>query len=636
MFHLRLSPLVASATFAAALFPVATIAGTIPTFDSHIMGRAAASANVPFLVHLPLTDEAGLEELVELQGTPGTQAYHRWLTPAQFAAAFAATDSKTRAVVANLRLLGMTIDRVSAQYVTAHGSVAQIENAFGARMATFREADGRTRLASSVELVLPPNLRRLHVDVEGLVHHGIASPMFHRGPRIARYTAADANSAPAAPVPLNRYGLFGPLWFDDTKEAYRYPAYTYASGKGVTVATVNEADFDSADLTAYLQHEKIGNAHGDLAPLPTVDHVLVPGAPPFDPNDGASFEADLDTQQVAGMAPGAKLDGYTTNDFDFPADFSEVYDYISTTNSADIVSTSYGLCENFFLPSYSGGQSYVDELHSLHDEFLQGNSLGITYTVASDDSAGLLCPEIAYLTHPGAHKKYKNVPSVSAPASDPNVVAVGGGNLITSYDPAKTKDLTSTYVTENAYADPETPSDPFLNGNTITNNYWGAGTGQSAVWKKPSWQRGLTPGTTRSVPDVGLFVGGCFPDDPMFVQPCHDDVSHAIAYFAGSVYEVIGTSVAAPQFAALLADLEQVSGSGSKPAAGRLGNVNPTLYRYPSSIFHKDIPGFDGISTFGGDGTSHKWLPSYGLGSVFNKIPYPGLESGVPQTKTNP
>ena len=149
---------------------------------------------------------------------------------------------------------------------------------------------------------------------------------------------------------------------------------------------------------------------------------------------------------------------YTTNAFDFPADFIEVYDYINSANAADIVSTSYGECEYLFTAAYNGGPSFTGTLEALHDEFLRGNSEGITNAVSSGDDAGLPCPEVAYLTHPNAHKSYKNVPSVDIPASDSNVVAVGGGNLITSFDPAKPKDLSSKYVTENAYADPESPA----------------------------------------------------------------------------------------------------------------------------------------------------------------------------------
>jgi subtilase family serine protease len=521
------------------------------------------------------------------------------------------------------------VDRVTQQFVTAHASVAQIERAFGARMATYRESTGRLRVGSTVALNLPAALIAAGADVEGLIYMGEDRPMYRLGPKVTEAIAT------GSATPFNRYGPNGPLWFDDIKQAYQYPAYTYANGKGVTVATINEADFSSKDLEKYLAREKIGGNTGDLAPLPKFGHVLLPGAPPFGANS-TSAEADLDTQQIAGTAPGALVEGYTTDAIDSPVDFLQAYDEINYGNSADIVNLSYGSCELFFTAAYNGGHSFLGILHAMHDTYLQGNSQGITYTVSSGDSAGLQCPELGYITHPGAGKKYVNIPSVSSPASDPNVVAVGGGNLITSADPANPKDLNSTYVSENANADPEPAADDYGFGNTLTNNYWGAGTGQSSIWGKPAWQHGITRGVTRSVPDVGLFVGGCLPNDPAFVQPCAPDVSHALMIYAGVAHQVIGTSVAAPEFAGLLADLEQLAGSGTVPGSGRLGNVGPSLYADTASAFHKGIPGFDGVGSFGGGHGHDKWIPAYGLGSVFNAIPYLGPAAGTPQTATNP
>jgi subtilase family serine protease len=219
------------------------------------------------------------------------------------------------------------------------------------------------------------------------------------------------------------------------------------------------------------------------------------------------------------------------------------------------------------------------------------------------------------------------------------VVAVGGGNLITSSDPADKNDLNARYITENAYADPEPPSDFFGFGNTLKNLWWGAGGGQSILFPKPKWQKGITPGTTRSVPDIGLFVGGCFADDSQFVQPCADDVTHAVAAYnvtapfpSGGFFQTIGTSVAAPEAAALLADSEDFSGSRKVPGSGRLGKVSPLLYALPGSFFHQDIPGYNGVVSFSG---THRWNVSYGLGSLFNQTPFT-TSALTPQSPSNP
>lgn len=587
--------------------------------SAQAVGRPTATQVVPFIVHLPLRNQAELEQVVELQGTPGTQAYHHWLTPAQFRARYGATPAQLATAAKVLRSAGVTVDRISSQFVTAHAPVAVVERTFGAQMATFRGRQGKMHIGSRTALTVPAALTSLGADVEGLVYHGEGKPSLRLKPLSSQ-------------GPLNRYGLLGSLWFDDFKQAYKFPAYQRANGTGVRVATVNEADFSSDDLVAYLHHEKIGNAAGDIAPLPSFSHALVPGAPPFNVNDNAAVEADLDTQQAAGIAPGATLTGWTTNAFDFPADFLQVYDAINEFNSEDIVSTSYGECELFFTPGFNGGQDFTGILKALHATFLQGNSEGITYTVSSGDSAGRECPELAYFTQAGAGKTFTTVASVSIPASDPNVVAVGGGNLITSSNPSNPKDLNATYITENAYADPEPASDPYGVGNTLTKQFWGAGGGQSSVFAKPNWQKGLTPGTSRSLPDIGLFVGGCFANDPGFVQPCADDVTHAVLLFDGAAYQVIGTSVAAPQAAGLIALYEDAVGSRNNPGSGRLGNVNPLLYHLPPGYFHKNIAGYNGVVAFK---SGLNWNPSYGLGSLFNQTPF-GVSAGTPQTLTNP
>lgn len=603
-----------SAQIAVAMLAVVSLplrAGAAPiALNAQVIGRAVVTQNVPFVVHLPLRNQPDLERLVELQGTPGTQVYHHWLSPVQFRTEYGATPAQLTLALMTLRDAGITIDRTSSQFITAHASVAVVERTFGAQMASYRGAGGQVRLGSRVAITLPPPLRRLNADVEGVEYHGEARPML----RMAPERAGNA---------LNRYGLFGALWFDDFKQAYHYPAYQIANGSGVRVATVNEADFSTVDLSTYLEHERIGSRAGDLAPSPSVSHVFVPGAPAFDANNSNSAEADLDTQQVAGIAPGAALAGWTTNAFDFPVDFLQVYDYINEANSADIVSTSYGGCELLFGAGI---------LNALHAAFLQGNAEGITYIVSSGDSAGRECPEPAYFAQLGSGKTYTTIPSVSMPASDPNVVAVGGGNLITSSDPARSSDLNAGYFAENAYADPEPPADPYFRGSTVKNLWWGAGGGQSAVFPKPRWQQGITPGSTRSVPDIGMFVGGCLAGQLDFVQPCADDVTHARLIFDGSAYSVIGTSVAAPQAAGLFATVEDYEGSRRRPGAGRLGNVNPLLYRSPASYFHKDIPGYNGVVSFSG---GQRWNPSYGLGSLFNISPFRG-SAGTPQTATNP
>src|SRR6185295_16568473 len=95
----------------------------------------------------------------------------------------------------------------------------------------------------------------------------------------------------------------------------------------------------------------------------------------------------------------------------------------------------------------------------------------------------------------------------------------------------------------------------------------GASTGgPSAVFKKPKFQRGVVKGKRRAVPDICL-GGGTFAF-PGFWE-CLDFGLYNTGIATGSTCTVGGgTSVAAPQWAAVIAILVQKLGT-------RAGNINP-------------------------------------------------------------
>ena len=87
---------------------------------------------------------------------------------------------------------------------------------------------------------------------------------------------------------------------------------------------------------------------------------------------------------------------------------------------------------------------------------MQGNAQGITFVASSGDEAGLECPDLELPQR--RHRRPTFVPSISTPADDPAVTAVGGGNLVTT-DAPRDERSTSAYVRESAFSDPETLDD---------------------------------------------------------------------------------------------------------------------------------------------------------------------------------
>jgi subtilase family serine protease len=479
----------------------------------------------------------------------------------------------------------------------------------------------------------PPNeLQDLNVRVLGL------ESIPHR--RVHSQVTSRATNA----VVNNRYGPTGPYWFTDLKQAYDYPAYSASTdGKGVKVAVLMADLLFPGDVAAVFNHENFSAITGK--PVPTVTTKLVDGGGVV--NGYGSFEASLDVQQVLGGAPGADVTLVSIPDLS-EAHIAAGYRYIVDSNAYDIVNSSFGGCELSYTAAYNGGTDLTYLMKTLHEIFLQGNAQGITFVASSGDQGGLACPSPDYGT-PGASPVF--LPGVSSPANDPNVTAVGGGNLVTN---ASSTTRNSSYVRESAFADPQAPYDIYGRGQNVSGGYWGAGGGVSTVFAKPLYQALANTGSARwrTVPDIGMQVGGLgFSGLECDGLSCStDDSSVFMAYGAGTsfadFYSVIGTSVSAPQFVGALALFEQRLGANH-----RVGNVNYWLYAKgaiqslaggaaaPSALqfYHRNIPGNDGL--FKGGSPSQNYDYIYGNGSpdvrkLFDLTAFP--PAGIPQTSSNP
>lgn len=591
--------------WAAPALPCAVNAAAAASVD-RVISPAAPTDTVRFALHFPLRGAAELDALIAGQSAPGSPFYHHYLTPSQFRAAYAPDPALvTRAVVA-LKANGIGAARSSSQLLTAQGSAANVERFFSTKLA--RVANNRsTHLAAVRAIVLPASIAGSGAAVIHLARRYDARPQIHL----------------LAPNPQNRFTPFGPYYFDGLKQAYVAPSNETVNGSGVRVAIVGAGDFSDADLAAYLQHERIGPLATDLAPAPRTIHDVLPGAVPFSGTAGDS-EANLDVQQIAGIAPGADV---TVIDMPDASDgsFLSAYLAIVESNQYDVVSTSYALCERFYTAAYNGGVDATGTLRAFEDIFKQGNAQGITFVASSGDNAGLNCPEPGYLFNPPTlpATSYQYLPGVSGLSDFPNVTAVGGGSLRTK---SIAGSLSSEYAGESGIADFEGPSDPYGTGNVLSNTYFGAGGGESVVFEKPAYQMLVDTHTKlRANPDVGGHIGGIATR------------SADVLYLNGLRYGVIGTSASAPDFAALVA-------LGAQRYGARLGNVNDVLYlearldrTVTGGFFHEGIATFNGVvSTPAGRG-GYNFV--YGVGSPVykNVILLPNaVPAGLPQTPTNP
>jgi subtilase family serine protease len=622
----RLSWLGHVATTIAATGVASAAMAAAPIERGAVVSSAAASAPVDFEVFLPTRNASQLHQLLIDQQTPGSASYQKWLTPAQYAAQFGPTPASIAKVQAALRGAGLQVTANHSRSFHVAGAAGQVNTLFQTRLNQITRADGRSRLVASVKPILPAALRE-----EGAVIVSFTG-LPDKHPFAVRT---------AAQIPDNRSSAVGPYWFDDLKQAYDYPSYQSflpgakrLDGTGVKVAVLMSDLLYPNDLATYFNHEHFSTTTGKS--VPTVTTVLVDGGGAQGGN--GSLEASLDVQQVLGGAPGATvtlvsipdlsdnsiLDGYT-----YIVDNPQLY---------DVVNSSFGECELYYTAAYNSGTDYTYILQAYDNLFQQGNAEGITFVASSGDNGGLECTTVSYAVS-GAAGAF--IPGVSTPAASSYVTAVGGGNLVTTYTSGF---LGSAYVGENAFGDPLTPYDPYGQGANVSGGYWGAGGGPSAIFTRPLYQSMVNTGSAyRTVPDVGMQVGGC--PSGISVTPCGPDRSSVITVYDGNhYYGVIGTSVSSPEFVGALALYIEKLGH-------KVGDINPYLYRMgqaqtlaggvnaPASLqyYRRNIQGYDGDWTDTYPSRNYNYL--YGLGSpdVRKLFGLTGFAAaGLPQTASNP
>ncbi len=623
---------------AAALCAIGMLAGqaALSAEAPQVVTAAAPQDVVQFSIYLPLRHQERLEALIAKMHDQSSPQYHQWLQPADFLAEYGPRPADIQAVATALAARGLTIVSTNAHAVRASGSAAQVAQALATPIQKVTKGK-HVRFQAARAPQVPSELGTIEMRVVGL------STVPER-----KVHSIQVAHGPAAGVD-NRYSPYGAYWYNDLKQAYDYPAYGNATdGSNVSVAVLMADQIFPDDIHQMFLHEGFQTTTGKASPDVTAP-VLINGGGVIG-GDG-TFEASLDVQQVLGGAPGSKVTLVslpTLSDDNITAGYTAIVD----SNKYDIVNSSFGGCELNYTAAYNAGVDYTYLLQQQHELFLQGNAQGITFVASSGDEAGLECPDLNYNngTGPGIY-----VPSVSTPADDPAVTAVGGGNLITTALSTATKtNFKSAYVRESEFSEPETlaNTDPWGIGGVVTGGRWGSGGGVSVVFKKPLYQALAKTGggKWRTIPDVGMQVGGC-PGTVAYPQDCSPDDSAAVVAYGvgigGGFSGVIGTSVASPEFVGALALFEQQLGKKNH----RVGNVNYYLYALGAlqtlaggvnappefQFYHRNNPGYNGVVY--DDFPSYNYNYTYGNGSpdvrkLFGLTGY--RAAGDPRTSTNP
>lgn len=546
------------------------------------LGAVSPSATVSGAVVLQPRDEAALTRFISQVTDKHSPLFHRYVTPASFAARFGPTPSTIAAVEAQLRSSGLSVTDVARGGLMIHFSAPanRVETAFRTGLERYRLTDGSIGRARTAPVRVPTAIAK---DVSAVVGLDTTvklrpSSLLH-SPRSARdaHAAAKAttfihaaNSPTPCPEATDAAEQFGGLTDDQIANAYGAFGLFNAgdTGSGQHIAVYELEPFSMSDLQTFdtcffgatQATSMLGRVH-----IKSVDGGLPPGP-------GNFGEAILDVEDVSAFAPGANIDVYEAPNNTFGS--LDEYSQIVNDDVDQVVTTSWGLCEQ----AVQQGSPGVQQAENLI--FQQAAAQGQTVFSAAGDAGSDTCNDS------NSSAPTTPVLSVDDPSSQPYVVAVGG----TTMDNATQPPLEHVW---NDGAD------------------WGAaGGGISESWPMPAWQLDShVPGVNdpNVVAAADSFESAdlgnpnfafCKSDNPIGAAEagCRElpDVSAAADEFTGGITVYMasldgwntfgGTSSAAPQWAAMLADVNASATCQGNPATQNgVGFVSPLLYSVASN-----------------------------------------------------
>ena len=620
---LHRTTLAASLTLLLATASTATFAaGMKPAAD---LGAAKANQKVNVTLVLKLRNQEQLEQYVQQTVTPGHPNFRRFLTTAQFADKYGATDQEIKRVQDFLRQNGLTGTLLpNRMAIRTSGTISQFATAFQAPIHNYvSKESGDVFHRPSKALVLPSSIADTVLVASGLSNeHKVLS---HRITTPAKATqvsmqATAKTQAKLAPVPADGHpaatGVPGEYTVGDVANLYNInPLYARGvTGKGTTVAIVTLADFYEEDAQAYW------DGIGLVTKPHRITKVAVDGGATI---NGGSGETSLDVEQAGGLAPEADILVYHAPNSS--SSFTNAALQAVSDNVADTISTSWGLPEiyNFAALNVDGAKNTdttdVGDLQIWHQILLEAAAQGQSFFAATGDSGAYdTVRGLGHGTEPGTF----NAPlTVDSPASDPFMTAAGGTTVPFSYAfrNGPTESITKEQVWGWDYL--QNYFDKYVGQGVIDLFSVGAGGGVSVYWKRPFYQF-FTPGVRNSEknqtltyndttgPQVllklpGNFRGRNLPDISLNADP---ETGYIVVSTVdgGATAGNGGTSFVAPQLNGISALLTQSSGR-------RVGFWNPQVYALQNIFGYGKWTGFNDIRQ--GDNWFYRGAGGYEPGS---------------------
>ena len=560
-----------------------TLVGERPV-ASHIvtdMGPLADSTALPHvMMALKRTPEAqaAFDKLVADQLNPKSASYHKWLAPSGLRA-YGPAQVDIDKTVSWLQSHGLTVNRVSPSGMSIDfgGTARQISETFHTSLHHVA-MKGETHIANMTDPAIPAALAPL-------VRGATLSDFFPK-PNLVKarpnFTVADPNGDYYAVGPAD----FATIYNTKPLLTGNNPYGAVITGKGVTIALVEETDVLPADWTTFRSNFKLSGYKGGTL---TLTHPGDCGDPGF---TGDEVEAAIDIDWASAVAPDAKIVEAscpsTGTVFGVEATLQNL---VELGTNAAVLSISYGGSE------VGNGLTFLAGWSNLVEE---GASEGLSIMISAGDSGSSSSENVtstglavnglstnAYNTTVGGTDFYDTaLNKISTYWKTGNTSALGSAKSYIPEIPWDNSCASSVIVKYLGYASPQALCNSNQTAFSLQNGVGGSG-GQSIYYAKPDWQNIGVPGVpadgVRDQPDVSLFAANgiwnhfyviCMSDPNEGGSPCH--YSNLNDVF-GNAYG--GTSVAAPAFAGVIALVVEGNALFGGDKNFKLGNASPGLYQ---------------------------------------------------------
>jgi len=536
--------------------------------------------------------ESALASRIAALHDPKSPSYHQWLTPAQFAEAFAPAQEDVAKIESWLQSQGFTVHGVSSGGMTIDfsGNARQVRDAFHTEM-HYVNSGGQRHIANMSDPQIPQALAPV---VRGVVSlHDFSPHPMKRAHANFTFTQQGATYQALTPEDLATIYNLAPAFAQ---------GYT---GKGQTIAVIEDSNlYSNSDWNTFRSTFGLSAySGGSLTTVHPGTSCTNPGA------NSDDSEATLDAEWASAAAPDAAIQvascSSTRTTF---GGYIALVNLVNSDTHPNLISLSYGTCE-----AENGASANA----ALSDAYQQAVAEGISVFVAAGDEGAAACDS-------GASGATHGI-AVSGFASTPYNVAAGGTDFGDTLS-----NTTSTYWNSSNDVNfgsarsyiPEIPwndscaggllsaflgfpspygSSGFCASSTARENglvqvaagsggpsgcssgapsVSGVVSGSCQGVAKPSWQtgvKGVPSDGVRDIPDVSLFSGTgiwghyyvmCWSDRRNGGASCAGDPST----WAGAG----GTSFAAPILAGIQALVNQKTGSAQ-------GNPNFVYYQLAAS-----------------------------------------------------